>query len=89
MELQSKMKAHAKKRSTLQLEKMKSYHDLDKSWKEKVKIIASNEKVKKNLEFQKAQEFNSKIKKFWESRKSAKSSHSNISYKIGKHQSVP
>lgn len=62
IDLQSKMKTHAKKRSTLQLEKMKSYHDLDRSWKDKIKIIASKERIKRDKEFQKAKEFNNKIK---------------------------
>ena len=62
IDLQNRMKAHAKKRSTLQLEKVKSYHDLDQLWKDKVKVIAGNQKVKRDGQFQKAKEFNNKIK---------------------------
>lgn len=66
------MKAYEQKRSTIQLEKLKNYRNMDKSWKNKMKIITSNEKKHEQQQFKKAQELNKKIEQFWQSRNTQK-----------------
>jgi hypothetical protein len=43
-ELESKMKSHAKKKSELQLERIKTYQNMDMQWKDKVKEIAQKQR---------------------------------------------
>lgn len=66
------MKAYEQKRSTIQLEKLKNYRNMDKSWKNKMKIITNNEKKNEQKQFKKAQELNKKIEEFWQSRNTLK-----------------